>query len=171
MAGKKKNIPRLDREDFYSAFGAAPENEPSFPEELEKNLARTDIKSILREKGGPGKKPLSDREKLQSYPPPQEELDLHGHTGGEAERKTANFIRQAAALKYRTIRIITGKGLHSDGPAVLPDVVEGKLQELQAEKLIFAFAWEKGEKHRSGAVLVYLPEQADDAADALLPDR
>ncbi|MFO7606098.1 MAG: Smr/MutS family protein [Desulfurivibrionaceae bacterium] len=156
MARKKKTVPRLDRENLYTAFGAEPEKSPGFSEELEKNLARKDIKAILREKGGE-EKPLSDREKLKSYPPPQEELDLHGHTGSEAERKTMNFLRQAVALNFRTVRIITGKGLHSDGPAVLPDVVETLLKGLQTENQIFAYVWEKGEKHRSGAVVVYLP--------------
>jgi DNA-nicking Smr family endonuclease len=157
MVGKKKSIPKLDRENLYAAFGVDAEEGIDFPEELEKNLTRQDLKAVLREKSGPRKKPLTDREKLKTYPPPQEELDLHGLTGNEAERKTAAFLRQAASLKYRTIRIITGKGLHSNGPAVLPDVVETKLKELQAEKQIFAYAWEKKEKHRSGAVLVYLP--------------
>ena len=156
VARKKKTVPRLDRENLYTAFGAEPEKSPSFSDELEKDLARKDIKAILREKGGE-ERPLSDREKLNSYPPPQEELDLHGHTGSEAERKTMNFLRQAVALNFRTVRIITGKGLHSNGPAVLPDLVETLLKELQTEKLIFAFAWEKREKHRSGAVVVYLP--------------
>ena len=155
MAGKKKNIPKLDRENLYAAFGVEPEDGAKFSEELEKDLTRQDLKAVLREKAGRRKK-LSLRERLKSYPPPQEELDLHGFTGSEAERMTEKFIRQTAALKYRTVRIITGKGLHSNGPAVLPEVVEIKLKELQIEKRIFAFAWEKKDKHRSGAVLVYL---------------
>ncbi|MEN8136485.1 MAG: Smr/MutS family protein [Thermodesulfobacteriota bacterium] len=156
MARKKKTIPRLGNENLYSTFGVTPEKTPGFVEELENNLARQDMSSILKEKAGPDA-PLSDREKLKSYPHPQEELDLHGNTGPEAERKTASFIRDAATLQFRTVRIITGKGLHSDGPAVLPDVVETRLKELQAENRVFTFVWEKGEKHKSGSVIVYLP--------------
>jgi DNA-nicking Smr family endonuclease len=157
MARKKKTIPKLGNENFYSTFGVVPKKSSGFVEELENNLAHQDMSSILEEKAGPDKAPLSDREKLESYPHPQEELDLHGKTGAEAERKTTTFIRETASLQLRTVRIITGKGLHSDGPAVLPDVVETKLKELQAKNRIFAFAWEKGEKHKSGSVIVYLP--------------
>lgn len=157
MAKKKKTIPKLGNENFYSTFGVRPKKRAGFVEELEKNLAHQDMSSILQEKAGPEKAPLSDREKLKAYPHPQDELDLHGKTGPEAERKTATFIRETASLQLRTIRIITGKGLHSDGPAILPDVVETKLKELQAENLIFTFTWEKGAKHKSGSVIVYLP--------------
>ena len=156
MTRKKKTIPKLGNENFHTTFGVAPKNSPGFVEELENNLAHQDMRSILKEKDGPDKPPLSDREKLKSYPPAQEDLDLHGKTGPEAERKTTAFIRTTASLKLRTVRIITGKGLHSDGPAVLPDVVETKLKELKAEKRIFDFAWEKREKHKSGSIIVYL---------------
>ena len=157
MARKKKTIPKLGNENFHSTFGVTPKNSPDFVEELENNLAQQDMSSILKEKAGPDQAPLSDREKRKSYPHPQDELDLHGKTGPEAERKTAAFIGETAGLRLRTIRIITGKGLHSDGPAVLPDVVESKLKELQAENQIFDFVWDKGEKHKSGSVIVYLP--------------
>ena len=156
MAKKKKNIPKLGNENLYATFGVAPKKSPSFSEELEKNLVNKDMSAVLKEKGGADKVAVSDREKLKSYPLPQDELDLHGKTGAEAERKTAYFIRTTASLRLRTVRIITGKGLHSDGPAVLPDVVETKLKELKAENRIFDFAWEKKEKHKSGAVIVYL---------------
>ena len=157
MARKKKIIPKLSDEDFDAAFGRETNNSPGFGEALADNLAQQDMSAILQEKAGPDKPPLSDREKLKSYPAPQSTLDLHGKTGPEAARKTASFIRETAALKLQTVRIITGKGLHSDGPAVLPDVVEIKLTELLAAQRIFTFVWDKGEKHRSGSVIVYLP--------------
>jgi len=153
---KKKSIPKLGDENLFETFGVTVEKSPSFSEVLENNLGQQDMGSILKEKAGPAKKPLSDREKLKTYPPAQEELDLHGKTGVEAERETAKFIGTMASLKHRTVRIITGKGLHSDGPAVLPDVVETKLNEMKNEKRIFDFVWEKKEKHKSGAVIVYL---------------
>lgn len=156
MARKKKNIPKLGNENLYATFGVEPAKKPSFGEELKKNLGKQDMGSILKEKAESGKPPLSEREKLKFYPPPQDELDLHGNTGAEAERRTAAFIRTTTSLRLRTVRIITGKGLHSDGPAVLPDVVEIKLKELKGENRIFAFVWEKKEKHKSGSVMVYL---------------
>jgi DNA-nicking Smr family endonuclease len=156
MSRKKKTIPDIGGEDLYAAFGVAPAHPPSFREELEENLAGQDMRVVLREKGGLPKTPPSHREKLSAYPPPQAELDLHGFTGAEAERKTSEFIRRTATLHLRTVRIITGKGLHSEGPAVLPDLVEARLRELLADQQIFAFAWDKKAKHRSGALLVYL---------------
>lgn len=157
MARKKKIIPKLSDEDFGAAFGGQVHNSPGFGEALADNLARQDMSAILLEKAGPDEPPLSDREKIASYPPPQATLDLHGKTGPEAARKTAAFIRETTTLRLQTVRIITGKGLHSDGPAVLPDVVEIKLTELRAAQRVFTFVWEKGEKHRSGSVIVYLP--------------
>jgi DNA-nicking Smr family endonuclease len=156
MARKKKPIPDLGEENLYVSFGVEPEKSPGFDKRLEENLAGQDMRAILKEKAGPDRAPLTDREKLQVYPPPQEELDLHGKTGAEAERATAAFIATASSLQLKTVRIITGKGLHSAGPAVLPDVVASKLQELKDANLIFTFTWEKGEKHKSGAVIVYL---------------
>lgn len=155
MPRKKKPLPRLDNEDLNSAFGVEGEN-PNFSEVLDRNLAAQDLRDVLREKRGSGRRAVSVKARLCSYPPPQDELDLHGLTGPEAERKTVDFLKTANTLKLRTIRIITGKGLHSDGPAVLPDVVEAKLQDLKTSDVIFAYQWDKKEKHKSGAVLVYL---------------
>jgi DNA-nicking Smr family endonuclease len=155
MRRKKKIIPA--DADLYASFGVTPADSPGFGEELEDNLARQDMTAILQEKAGPQPPPPSARAKLRSYPPPQDELDLHGATGAEADRATSSFISQAATRKLRTVRLITGKGLHSEGPAVLPDVVESRLLALKADQLIRDFAWDKKEKHRSGAVLVYLP--------------
>ena len=155
MPKKKKNIPRLDNEDLYKTFGVVEES-PNFSEELDENLAGQDLDRIATEKAASFHKPQTKRDRLKSYPPPQEELDLHRLTGIEAERKTVDFLRIAANLKFRTVRIITGKGLHSEGPAVLPDVVEIKLMEFKSTGLIFDFRWEKKEKLKSGSVIVYL---------------
>lgn len=156
MVKKKKKIRQLGQENLFATFGVQPKRKPSFTEELENNLAEQDMRAVLTEKGGP-RKIISARQRLKLYPPPQDELDLHGLTGPEAERATIHFLRATTSLRLRTIRIITGKGLHSDGPAVLPDIVECKLEELKAEQEILGYAWEHKTKHKSGAVLVYLP--------------
>ncbi|MBU0729025.1 MAG: Smr/MutS family protein [Proteobacteria bacterium] len=92
-----------------------------------------------------------------TYPAqPQAEIDLHGFTAAEALIKTEAFIHTARGNGLREIRIITGKGLHSQGKAVLPDAVEGKLQELRQRKLVNSFKWEKSSKERSGSVIVSL---------------
>lgn len=100
----------------------------------------------------PRKKPS-----IKGYPPVQATLDLHGEIAAVAERKTVSFIHTGQFQGLKTVRIITGKGLHSPGgKAVLPDVVEAQLILLKHEGDIFNYAWDKKVKAKSGAVLVYL---------------
>jgi DNA-nicking Smr family endonuclease len=155
----KKAIPVLsEKEDLQAAFGVVDEI-PSFAEAIDQTLTDPEgrqalherLESLRRAEGA--KKARS----LKQYPPPESELDLHGLTGPEAEQRTASFIAVARQKGVQTLRIITGKGLHSQGPAVLPDVVEQLLSELKRAKAIVSFRWEKKEKQKSGAVLVYLP--------------
>jgi DNA-nicking Smr family endonuclease len=155
MGRKKKNIQKVDGLDLYQAFGVE-EKTLSFAEELAGNLAEQDLEKVIREKSEPFDKPPTRQDKLKSYPPPQDTLDLHGLTGPEAAKKTVDFLRTANTLKLRTFRIITGKGLHSEGPAVLPDVVEEKLEEFKAADLLFDFQWDRKKKHKSGSVIVYM---------------
>ena len=155
MSRKKKDIPKIEGQDLYQAFGVK-EKAPSFAEELAGNLAAQDLEQVIREKSAPFDKPPTRQDRLKSYPPPQDKLDLHGLTGPEAEKKTIDFIRTANSFKQRTIIIITGKGLHSEGPAVLPDIIETRLKELRSAELIFDFQWDKKDKHKSGAVIVYM---------------
>ena len=86
----------------------------------------------------------------------EDELDLHGHTAAEAEAKTDFFISRAKNSRLKTIRIITGKGLHSPQGPVLQGVVEAKLLEFRAQKKIIAYRWENNAKQKSGALIVYL---------------
>ncbi|NIM16904.1 MAG: hypothetical protein GTO45_33410 [Candidatus Aminicenantes bacterium] len=95
-------------------------------------------------------------EHLKIYPGPQLELDLHGYTADRAGAKTEAFLRSARQNDILTVRIIVGKGLHSEGKAVLPDVVEKKIIELKGKKWILTFKWEKKDKRKSGALIVYL---------------
>lgn len=97
------------------------------------------------------------RERLKSWPAPQAELDLHGNRAPEAEERTVIFIERACVERILTVRLIVGKGLHSEGDAILPSVVEKKLAELKRTGKILTFKWEKKEKHKSGALIVYLP--------------
>jgi len=55
----------------------------------------------------------------------QEELDLHQMTKDEARREVRAFLDEAEALGYKKIRIITGKGIHSEsGVGVLNSYVK-----------------------------------------------
>jgi DNA-nicking Smr family endonuclease len=57
------------------------------------------------------------------------ELDLHGVHAGEAERMVRNFILTGRRTgPGQVVRIVTGKGSHSAGKAVLLDLVRTLLE-------------------------------------------
>ena len=53
-------------------------------------------------------------------------LDLHGETADDARRRAERWLRERQAEGARTVRLITGRGMHSVGPPVLP----GEIREL-----------------------------------------
>lgn len=129
----------------------------SFEELLEDSLHNESSQSLIKEKIKLTEKiELSKKTKLLNYPEPQDEIDLHGLRGDEAALKTDFFIRDAKSRGLVTIRIIVGKGTHSKGRAVLPDIIECKLIDLKREGQVSTFKWEKRRKLKSGAILVYL---------------
>ncbi|NTV12799.1 MAG: Smr/MutS family protein [Desulfobulbaceae bacterium] len=150
---KKKALPLLaEATDLSGVFGIGVD----FAEEVEASLAEVDLALVLVEKKGGVARPPTRKERLATYPPPEEELNLHGCTGEEAARKTVAFVTGAAVLRLRTVLIITGKGLHSPGPPVLPLVVDGCLEELQLAGAIFHYSWGPKGRDHSGAVAVFL---------------
>lgn len=152
----RNRIPILSNTfDLSKEFGTVKDNE--FQSMLEINLTGKTRDELLRkkkEKTAPPPIPVEQR--IKRYPNPQEELDLHGFTAIEADRKTDVFIRSARRRDLFTVKIIVGKGIHSQGRAVLPDVVEDRLSALKNEKEVLTFRWEKRLKAQSGAVIVYL---------------
>jgi DNA-nicking Smr family endonuclease len=153
------------------SFPPAPENvQKIFPEKLglkprkafaalvERILAGKNMLSLILEKEVEldhlNKLKMSQR--LKCYPSPQWQLDLHGFTAVEAAQKTEDYVKCAFRRGILTLRIIVGKGLHSEGRAVLPDVVEDSLRYLEKEDIVLAYRWENKIKARSGAVIVYL---------------
>lgn len=127
-----------------------------FADEVEASLAGMDLGKVLVEKRGGVGRPPTLQEKLAKFPPPQEVLDLHGCTGEEAVQKSIAFINGCAALRHQTVLIITGKGLHSEGPAVLPLVVDGCLEELKLAGRILHYSWGLKGRDRGGAVKVFI---------------
>jgi DNA-nicking Smr family endonuclease len=99
---------------------------------------------------------LTLKERLRRYPAPQAQLDLHGATALEARQRTEVFMRSARTDGLFTVRVIVGKGLHSEGGAVLPDVIEELLLALKRTGTVLTYRWEKDIKRKSGAVIVYL---------------
>jgi DNA-nicking Smr family endonuclease len=64
-----------------------------------------------------------------------------------------NFIERSVNQRIRTVRVITGKGLHSQHmKSVLPELTEKKLGELRRTGKVLTFRREK----TGGSYLVYL---------------
>lgn len=145
--------------DFFQLFGEESKSEQEdFARMFKEFQADRRQQRLLQEKilSEDTPKPLTLRERIKAYPAPQAELDLHGYKGPEAEKLTIHFIRDARLKRIRTVRLIVGKGLHSQGKAVLPDVVEKIILQLKMKKWILGFNWEKKDKRKSGALIVYL---------------
>ncbi|PID78211.1 MAG: hypothetical protein CSA18_02665 [Deltaproteobacteria bacterium] len=113
--------------------------------------------SLLREKKEALKpKPVHLAKRLKRYPKPELTLDLHGFTSIQARLKIENFILSAFEKGYFTLRIITGKGIHSQAGAVLPDITEDVVKSLVTQKKVLSYSWENKKKSKSGSIIVYL---------------
>jgi DNA-nicking Smr family endonuclease len=157
----KNGIPVLDHcrdlERLMAASGDAEASPEEWSQDLQASLAH-DARTLMKRKTGgiyPTRK-LTLQERLKRYPLVQGQLDLHGATAMKAQQRTEAYVRTAHADGLFTLRIIVGKGLHSESGAVLPDVVEDRLIQLKRDGLVLAYRWEKGVKRKSGAVIVYL---------------
>lgn len=59
----------------------------------------------------------------------QDEIDLHGLTRAEARDSLLNFLENAKNNKHNRVRIITGKGLHSEnGQGILSGYIRNLLE-------------------------------------------
>jgi DNA-nicking Smr family endonuclease len=145
--------------DLYRLFGVEKKSESKdFARMFNELQADRRQQRLLQEKkqSVDKPKPLTVGERIKDYPAPQAELDLHGYKAPEAEKRTLNFIRDARSRRIRTVRLIVGKGLHSQGKAVLPEVIEKIILQLKRNKWVLGFNWEKKDKRKSGALIVYL---------------
>lgn len=60
----------------------------------------------------------------------QDEIDLHGLTRAEAHDSLENFLESAQSNKLKMVRVITGKGLHSEnGQSVLSGYIKSLLEK------------------------------------------
>ena len=99
---------------------------------------------------------MSLKKRLKRYPPPEKQLDLHGLTGAEADVQAETYLRHSWRNGFFTLRLVVGRGLHSEAGAVLPHVVEDLLVRLKRDGVVLWFEWDRKQKFRSGAVIVYL---------------
>ena len=157
--GELRDIKKLSSTDDLEIL-FSPQDDHHKPKDFASFFAKTlhtdSLQVAIKEKSThPTTNPPSATS-LKRWPSPQNELDLHGYTASEAEDKTVFFITQAKNNRLKTVRIITGKGLHSPQGPVLKTVVEAKLVEFKGQKKIITYRWEKKTKQKSGALIVYL---------------
>lgn len=139
---------------FHEQEDAFPQ---SFADALTTGIDAAILAEILREKEELSAPAQSLQAAIRNSPPPQDRIDLHGCTALEAETRTENFLARSRGNHLKTVMVITGKGLHSPEGSVLKDVVETRLKLMQNDGLILAWRWEKKDREKSGALLVYLP--------------
>lgn len=109
-----------------------------------------------KKQGAPQSKPISLEKRLSRYPLPELTLDLHGFTFIQAKLKLENFILSSFKEGYFTLKIITGKGKHSEFGAVIPQLTEDLVKEMINEKKVLAYKWENISMKASGSMVVYL---------------
>jgi len=85
---------------------------------------------------------------------PEDEIDLHGMTIEEATDKVSLFLQRAVLNGFKTVRIVTGKGLHSNDGPVLRAVVE-KILTHQRDQVV---EWGAAPRRMGGegALIVFL---------------
>jgi DNA-nicking Smr family endonuclease len=88
----------------------------------------------------------------------QAELDLHGHTTGEARETLVNFLNDCLRQGARCVRIIHGKGLRSKNrePVLKTKVANWLIQRDE----VLAFCQARQVDGGGGAVMVLLKAQA-----------
>lgn len=159
----RHGLPRLDAEADLGRLldPAADGDEQEFARMLAADLRGATPEALRRRKSdSPAPKPsLPLAKRLARYPHPQRQLDLHGCTAAVADRRSADFLQDARRRGLWTVRIIVGRGRHSESGPVLPDVVEDRLVALRRTGGILAYRWDRRDKRRSGAVIVYLEGQ------------
>lgn len=143
MTIKKENKERAQRKDFEALL-----DEYTSEEAIQKAIGEK-TKSLAKKIAIPNAK--------KDYPKPQDSLDLHNYKGEEARRKTVNYLKNSQFNKLKTVRIITGKGIHSENAkAVVRGVVSETVIALKREGLVMDYEWENKTEQKSGAIIVYL---------------
>ena len=122
--------------------------------DFEALLARSFADSEPRSAAVP--EPVPVKKRIKRYPPVQEEIDLHGFTALQAQVRARSFVQTSKLKGLFTVRIVVGRGLHSEMGPVLPDVVADLLAEMKNEGVVLWYEWDRKTKQPSGALIVYL---------------
>jgi DNA-nicking Smr family endonuclease len=146
----------FDSQDGVGLSAEHADDGTAFRRMLEDTLSGADPAEIIRQKYPEPDEPGSEKHRARFQGRPQAELDLHGCHVSEALVRVDSFIETATVRGIDAVRIIVGKGLHSQGAAVLPDAVEEKIVALKRAGRVATFTWEKKRKRSSGSLLIYL---------------
>jgi len=82
--------------------------------------------------------------------------DVHGCKKDEARREVERLFERAAARGVRRLRIVHGKGLHSEAAPVLGELVREMLRRPPLSRHVAAFAFAPLRESGTGATLVLL---------------
>ncbi len=142
------------KDDSVAADGTLEEETEDFARLLDESLKEKKIPRHIP-------KPMPLKRRIRRYPPPEADLDLHGFTAVGAELKAKSFITTAKLQGFFTLRIIVGRGVHSQEGPVLPHVVEDLLKAFKQENIVLSYKWEGQKRNKTGSVLVYLKQFND----------
>ncbi len=155
----KHGIKILDPLENFAGVFQGKKEEDNFSVLLDSSLKGKNLSAMMREKKDklrPVPVPMGKR--IKRYPPPQETLDLHGCTASVAETKAEIYMRTCSRKGIFTIRIIVGRGLHSEWGPVLPDIIEDLLIKLKKDDIVLWFKWDRKKKSQSGSLIVYIKQ-------------
>ena len=145
-------IPKSTQSTKQAENGIRQQEEEDFAQLLEESFRKNAAKPLKK------RTPVPLKKRLKRYPTPEAELDLHGYKAIEARIRAESFVYTCKIQGFFTIRIIVGKGQHSELGPVLPDVVEDVLNEMRSKNLVLGFDWDKKAKYGSGSIIVYLQQ-------------
>lgn len=93
--------------------------------------------------------------------PPERELDLHGSTESDAERRVASAVAQAASAGQRCLLIIHGRGLRSEAAPTLKEAVIRWLSEPPLGPSVLVFCSAQSHRGGPGATLALLRKRRE----------
>lgn len=150
LAGRQGVVPLAG--EARDVVREPPERAPAPPRPLDFRWADADgeLEGWLMAEGRSTLRGLADDE-------PRATLDLHGETLDEARRAVLAFLRRRRARGETVVRVIVGKGRHSDGGiGVLRDAIGGWLTTPPAAAHVRGFVSASRRNGGRGAVMIRL---------------
>ncbi len=114
-------------------------------------------KTVAGSGGGPAQA-RRDKQLRRGDIRPEAELDLHGVKAAEVQQKVAWFLENSRFYGFEAVRIITGKGSHSDEGPVLRPLVEAYLDGAGRNYIV---EWMRAPQKQGGegAIVAFLRQE------------